>query len=323
MCYKPIIAQSQPVGRPIPSKEGDLLLPCGKCYECLSKRASDWALRCQHEISLHKENTFITLTYDDENIPDLDSRKTNFQKFLKRLRKKTCSKISYVVSHEFGSSTQRIHHHAILFGYDFPEQIKYKKTPKGSQLFTSKELDELWGHGFTSIGEANAQTAYYIAAYSIKGNFVDKMQEDGEIITYKDTMDCSKHPAIGLKYFAQNAKQLIDSKTTLPRYYSKKLKEICEKYDDLHYMKRNKDIINIIRGYPHGYWLDLLINHENNQEELYRDIYHRYAKAKIDLEKPNTSYFRNNDNNNEAAIRVADLKSDYNMYHRFIKEKQK
>jgi len=103
MCYKPIIAQSQPVGRPIPSKEGDLLLPCGKCYECLAKRASDWALRCQHEISLHKENTFITLTYDDDNIPDLDSRKTNFQKFLKRLRKKTRSKISYVVSHEFGS----------------------------------------------------------------------------------------------------------------------------------------------------------------------------------------------------------------------------
>ena len=59
-------------GRPKPNQNGDLLLPCGKCHECLSKRAIDWATRVEHELTLSPESSFITLTYDDAVESDYD-----------------------------------------------------------------------------------------------------------------------------------------------------------------------------------------------------------------------------------------------------------
>lgn len=46
-----------------------------------------------------------------------------------------------MVSHEFGSLNFRPHHHAIIFGWDPSNQIKYKRTKGGSIIFRSKELE--------------------------------------------------------------------------------------------------------------------------------------------------------------------------------------
>ena len=52
------------------SWKGDRLeLPCGQCIGCRLERARQWALRCMHESSLYEENSFVTLTYDDEHLP--------------------------------------------------------------------------------------------------------------------------------------------------------------------------------------------------------------------------------------------------------------
>ena len=70
-------------GKPRLDKEGELKLPCGKCRECISKRAVEWATRARHEISLHKQNSFITLTYNPENLPSkliTDEVKQDFKK---------------------------------------------------------------------------------------------------------------------------------------------------------------------------------------------------------------------------------------------------
>ena len=61
-----------------------LALPCGKCDGCILARRKMWALRCYCESLYHKRNCFITLTYDDEHLPNkLD--KAHFQKFIKGL----------------------------------------------------------------------------------------------------------------------------------------------------------------------------------------------------------------------------------------------
>ena len=87
MCLFPWNATLDPEGgKPTPDKEGSLQLPCGKCHECLSLRATDWANRARHEISLHEENTFLTLTYSDEFLPSHLTVKDPFQRFMKRLR---------------------------------------------------------------------------------------------------------------------------------------------------------------------------------------------------------------------------------------------
>ena len=40
-------------------------VPCGQCIGCRLERSRQWAMRCVHEAQLHRDNSFITLTYDD------------------------------------------------------------------------------------------------------------------------------------------------------------------------------------------------------------------------------------------------------------------
>lgn len=62
-------------------------LPCGQCSGCRLERSRQWAIRCMHEAQLHYENAFITLTYDEENLPlDNSLNLKHFQDFMKRLR---------------------------------------------------------------------------------------------------------------------------------------------------------------------------------------------------------------------------------------------
>lgn len=233
MCLNPLRASLPPDGgRPQLDTEGDLKIPCGKCIECISKRAIDWSSRASHEISLHKKNCFITLTYDEENLPSHLVVKDYWQKFFKRLRYHTSEKLLYMVSHEYGTQNFRPHHHAIIFGHSFDDMYFWKKTKSGYPIFRSETLEKLWPYGFSSIADANEKTAYYIASYALSGKERELLAPNGEIIKINDCMDVSKRPGIGLNYFIKNASQLVHSKTPLPRYYLKKLTD--EKFLDKH-----------------------------------------------------------------------------------------
>ena len=94
------------------------ILPCGQCYACRLNKSRDWATRCVLEAKMHDKNCFITLTYNDDNLPqDLSLHKEDFVKFMKRLRKNTGEKIRFYMAGEYGSLYQRPHYHACLFGY--------------------------------------------------------------------------------------------------------------------------------------------------------------------------------------------------------------
>jgi hypothetical protein len=262
MCFNPLRAELPPEGgRPILDPEGSLKLPCGKCSLCISKRAIEWATRARHEISEHNENCFITLTYAPENLNSDFIIKKDFQDFMKRLRKKSRKPIRYMVSYEYGSLTFRPHMHAILFGYSPAKQKHTLNSPSGHKLFTSPIMDELWDKGFHSIGEANEETAYYIASYALKGKERTIIHPNtGEECDIRDQMDSSKRPAIGLKYFEKNYEQLINTNNMLPRYYQKKLEEI----DPLAFeMYQNKVQLNLKE----------------------RSSYENYAKFVIDSQK--------------------------------------
>ena len=47
----------------------DYDIPCGKCKDCLLKKAREWSVRCMHENEFHNEACFITLTYNNEHLP--------------------------------------------------------------------------------------------------------------------------------------------------------------------------------------------------------------------------------------------------------------
>lgn len=300
MCLFPSTAQTQEFGKPKLHTEGDLVLPCGKCTECISKRAIEWALRARHEISLHPENCFITLTYNDETLPSIYLVKYEFQKFIKRLRKKLKKNIRYMVSHEYGSKTFRPHHHAIIFGWNPENQKLLKTTPSGEKLFTSSELEKLWINGYSSIGSANERSAYYIASYSLKGkkNIIPDPLT-GELVTVSDCMDASKRPAIGYVYFQKNIQQIIDSKLILPRYYKKRLllenPLLHQHYEDRESSKNHK-----IRG-----------SHELR------------AKYIIDQKNLDSEFRLKSDDSQESSHLKKQLKQNVNNYVDKIRERKK
>lgn len=108
-------------------------------------------------------------------------------------------------------------------------------------LYTSKELDEMWGLGHCYIGQATFESAAYVARYCLKKvtgkdalhyyNEIDP--KTGEIIseTLPEYVTMSKNPAIGLDWYEQFKDDCFpnDSITTRgikvkpPKYYLSKL----------------------------------------------------------------------------------------------------
>jgi hypothetical protein len=142
-------------------------LPCGQCVGCRLERSRQWAMRCIHEAQLHENNCFITLTYNDQNLPQNGSLiKSDFQKFIKRLRKFIApAKLRYYMAGEYGTSFGRPHFHACIFGYDFHDKKLHQRTASGSVLYTSKDLEKLWTYGYSSIGDVTFESAAYVARY--------------------------------------------------------------------------------------------------------------------------------------------------------------
>jgi len=200
-------------------------LPCSNCIGCRIDRSKQWALRCVHEASLFENNCFITLTFNDENLNpyrNLDHR--DFQKFIKRLRKKynglspvhsETGKSSYPIRYfhcgEYGSDLMRPHHHACLFNFDFLDKKPWSNS-KGITLYRSESLEKLWPFGYSAIGSVTYQSAAYIARYitkKINGPAGEEHYQQidfdtGEVFYKKpEYISMSRRPGIGARWFGQ------------------------------------------------------------------------------------------------------------------------
>lgn len=154
-------------------------MPCGRCMECRIRKRREWAIRCMHEASLHDRNAYITLTYNDEHLPAFGALvKSDFQKFMKRLRKSVDHEIRYFHAGEYGDDRRRPHYHALLFGHSFPDMVRYG-TRNGHPIYGSVALGKLWPQGFHEIGEVTFESASYVASYvekKVMGN--DEVAEE-------------------------------------------------------------------------------------------------------------------------------------------------
>lgn len=140
-----------------------LKIGCGKCSGCKADQSLMWSIRAYHESQLHRQNSFVTLTYDDNHLPsdNLISKKT-LQDFFKRLRKTTS--IRYIACGEYGSCTRRPHYHAIIFGKDWLEE----KIPVSDTLYTAPSLIKTWGLGHVSIAPVTMASICYTCGYVSK-----------------------------------------------------------------------------------------------------------------------------------------------------------
>lgn len=207
-------------------------LPCGRCVGCRLERSRQWAVRCMHEASTNAENSYITLTYAPEFLPDGGTLvRKHFQDFMKRLRshfKGTTIRVYYCG--EYGPSLGRPHYHACLFGIQFKDMVFYKFNPQGDKLFTSDILANLWGKGFCTIGEVNFKSAAYVARY-IMDKITGDLAEDHYGDKLPEFTGMSLKPGIGQAWLDKHmvSTYVVDGvyvnkrKAKPPRFYDKKM----------------------------------------------------------------------------------------------------
>ena len=159
-----------------------IFLPCGKCIGCRLEYSRWWALRCVNEASLYDENMFLTLTYNNENLPEGGTLiKSEIPSFMKRLRRRHDGrKIRFFGCGEYGDQGDRPHYHILIFGYSPKDKTKlhagafrrYKNRwckMQDNALYISREISSIWQEkGFITIGDIGFESAAYTARYCIK-----------------------------------------------------------------------------------------------------------------------------------------------------------
>ncbi len=173
-CYHPLLAYKDNgnivFNKPAAYATG-FNLPCGQCIGCRLKKSQEWAVRLMHENQMHDESMFITLTMSPEYLATRENPhsldKTEFQKFMKRLRRKYGKKIKYFHCGEYGEKNYRPHYHAIVFGLEFDDKSLFQ-IRDGIRLYTSQQLTQLWPYGFSTIGDVTFESAAYVARYVTK-----------------------------------------------------------------------------------------------------------------------------------------------------------
>lgn len=195
------------------------VVPCGKCPKCLQQRVNSWAFRLEQEEKIHYSASFVTLTYDNENIPLTDKNlmtldKVHVQNFLKYIRRNTKRRsIKYYAVGEYGTRTKRPHYHLIIFDV------------------TEQECNEAWTKGNVHFAECNKATVRYTLKYVNKvfaskiplGDWDDRI---AEFSLMSKKMGLNYLTPSVVKHHKEHKKFYLDvngNKQKLPRYYKEKI----------------------------------------------------------------------------------------------------
>lgn len=240
-------------------------VPCGGCIGCRLELARQWGVRCMHEKRTSSESCFVTLTYDEDQIPSDWSLSTAVhQKFMRKIRKHAGPGVRFFLAGEYGTVCRiclksrklckcggyadksnripgRPHYHACLFNIDFPDK-KFFKMRGEHRLYTSATLERLWPYGFSSLGALTFGSACYVGQYCTKKKngrlagshylFPDRLT--GEIISRKpEYAVMSRNPGIGAEWYARYSQEVWARDSVIsngkeappPRYYLKLLEK--------------------------------------------------------------------------------------------------
>lgn len=214
-------------------------LPCGRCIGCRLERSRQWAMRCVQEASLYRQNSFITLTYDEDHVPeDYSLRKRDWQLFMKRLRKAfPGKKIRFFACGEYGENTFRPHYHAILFNHQFDDRVVVtKETDSGIvNVWQSPTLNKIWAQGYTSAGDMTFESAAYVARYCLKK--INGAEAEAHYFGREPEFSLmSRMPGIGADWLRKYRKDVYPNDVCFargkpckpPKFYDDQLKKIDE-----------------------------------------------------------------------------------------------
>lgn len=241
-CYHPVLCgvKNNRRGQPRWGNNAYLgmLVGCGHCLGCRSDQARDWSLRLSHEAQMHDSNWFITLTYDNERIPENGSLSPkDLRRFFKTMRRNESGPFSYYAVGEYGGRTKRPHYHAVLCGIDFLDRYRLPDRD-GNPVWQSETLASYWPHGISDFSLVTRGSASYVAGYVQKkihkkanpDAYVRVDDETGELFDiHEEFARMSRRPAIGKRWIRKfwrdvypRDKVIIDGKEyPPPRYYDR------------------------------------------------------------------------------------------------------
>ncbi len=229
MCISPINLKKETAKQCFSDNYHMQQVPCGRCYECRKVRVNSWFVRLYHEFKTNLYSTFLTLTYNDDNIrrsentgyPSLNY--SDIQLMFKRVRKSCKVKFSYFCAGEYGSKTFRPHYHMLIFTDDV-------------DAIPAIYADWVANNGHVHVGQVSEASIYYTLKYcyksrrSIDYDFYDIEPEKARMskgLGHSLMTDSLK------KYFRENpsAPFRINDKQriSLPRYYRDKIFDVKEK----------------------------------------------------------------------------------------------
>lgn len=247
-------------------------VPCGRCYNCVQTKRSVWTFRILMELRDAESAYFITLTYDEKNVPMVQQwdgsivqtlKSEELTKFFKSLRMKILKdtskypvqmeryrwqkkseitgkfspRLRYFAVGEYGGRTKRPHYHIIL--YNLPT-IYVRKDPFGK--FYSDQLEKIWKKGMIDIGKVEQGSAHYMTKYHLHP-FTGSWQESDK--REKPFVRMSRKPGIGANYITDETRAYYrDSKNMcatlkngirqpLGRYYKEKILHEQSNYRDI------------------------------------------------------------------------------------------
>ena len=293
-CYHPLLAYRSEgkivFHKPFAFAKG-FNLPCGQCIGCRLKYSQEWAVRLMHENQMHEDSCFITLTMNDEYLMSRENPysldKSEFQRFMKRLRKRYGKQIRYFHCGEYGEKNSRPHYHAIIFGMDFEDKELFSIRDE-IRLYTSETLAELWPYGFVTIGSVTMESCAYVARYVCKkqkGKNAEEHYIRWDPLTGEGTpiqpeyATMSRKPGIGKTWFDEYKTDVYPNdyvvikkhKIRPPRFYDKQLTEQeLEKIKE----KRAEEMPEVIEEYNEAMdrlWVQEAVK-ENRLKMLIRDL---------------------------------------------------
>lgn len=200
MCLSPISIKNvrKYKGLRTPFLEDYIQVPCGKCVECLKAKISERLCSLYMEfIDRGFYAVFVTLTLSDNVfLKDMSGvKRSHVKPLLDDMRKH--KELSYFLTSEYGSTTDRPHYHMIVFGF---------QNLKQAEDYFLKH----WSNGLISVTECNDARFTYVASCHItKCSHIPEYVDfnTGEVLPCNKPFTISSR-GIGYSYARKHAKQL-------------------------------------------------------------------------------------------------------------------
>lgn len=242
------------------------IIPCGKCIGCRLEYSKDWATKGCLEAESYSENWFLTITYDQEHLPEAGTmidpktgeelgqnpfgtlKSEDWTLFLKRVRqhykrKYNHENIRFMACGEYGEKGQRPHYHAIMYNLPIHNMTFHQFNENHEPLYRCLELEEIWGKGLIVAAEVNWNTCAYVARYITKKVGIPTQDQYYKCLGIApEFFRMSRKPGIGRTYFEAHKDEIYKKDyLAITKYGGGKMRVRPPKYYDKLYDSINHD----------------------------------------------------------------------------------